>query len=618
MARRIFEKYENFNIQDLVLPYESFVPFYDVGGFKINPENKDALVAAALPLLEKKYESLCASEFLMYARNGNRSVFEDKYFPRRTDLTTLVAAEAAEGEGRFVDKILDLVWMILEESTWIVPAHIAPFAAPKEGLPVTYEGKRDFNDLFAAQTGAIVAAAYYVCHEKFDEISPVINKRILENLNDRIIELFANRPERRIWMNGWWVNNWCPWIISNVLTATALTPTSVETRTKVIKGAIQGLEKFIGQYGEDGACDEGPIYWRVASGAVYNAILAIRDMTGGKIDVFGDEKIRNMGEFYPNMHITGNRFLNFSDARPRDAVVKSWGYDFGRLSGSETMTSFWKMRYDGVETSCPSSGDTCYKFFYRLCSESIKKQEAYKPGTSIYYESLKLGVMREYADTEKGFYLAMTGAHNPNSHGHADLGNVFVFSDGQPIFIDAGTGRYTKLTFSAERNNLWWIRSDHHNLPTINGKMQVVANGVETGAAIFDAENKTFSLDLKGAYPEDSEIDTYKRVATLGEGRVTVTDTVKSKIDGEIQFNYLLTTEPVFVEDGIFTVNGVKVEYDRSLSFSYDCPDVTMPETVDMPVEWECERLYRIKLTALLKADEEKSFKIEVRQQIKT
>ena len=148
--------------------------------------------------------------------------------------------------------------------------------------------------------------------------------------------------------------------------------------------------------------------------------------------------------------------------------------------------------------------------------------------------------------------------------------------------------------------------------------MQVVANGVETGAAIFDAENKTFSLDLKGAYPEDSEIDIYKRVATLGKGRVTVTDTVKSKIDGEIQFNYLLTTEPVFVEDGIFTVNGVKVEYDRSLSFSYDCPDVTMPETVDMPVEWECERLYRIKLTALLKADEEKSFKIEVRQQIKT
>ena len=612
MARKIFEKYEGINIQDLVLPYEGFTPFFDVGGFKINPENKDALVSAALPLLEKKYESLYASEFMMYARNGNRSVYEEKYFERRNDLTTLTAAEAAEGEGRFVDKILDLVWMILEESTWIVPAHIAPFAAPKEGLPVTYEGKRDFNDLFAAQTGAIVAVAYYVCRDKFEEISPVINKRILENLNDRIIELFATRPDRRIWMNGWWVNNWCPWIISNILTATALTPTSVEMRTKVIKGAILGLEKFIGQYGEDGACDEGPVYWRVASGAVYNAILAIRDMTGGRIDVFGDQKIRNMGEFYPNMHITGDRFLNFSDARAKDAVVKTWGYDWGRLSESETMKGFWNMRYNGIEPACHSGGDTCYKFFYRLCGESIKKDAAYKPKTSVYYESLKLGVMREYADTEKGFYLAMTGAHNPNSHGHADLGNIFVFSDGQPIFIDAGTGRYTKLTFSAERNNLWWIRSDHHNLPTINGKMQVIANGVESGEAIFDAENKTFSLDLAGAYPAETEIETFKRTVALGDGYVTVEDSVASKIDGEIQFNYLLNTKPEFVEDGVFTVHGVRVEYDRTLDFSFDCPDVTMPETIDMPIEWETEKLYRVKLSCKLAPDAGRVFSMKI------
>ena len=610
MSRKIFEKYEN--IQDLVLPYESFTPFFDVGGLKINPDHKNALVEAALPMLEKKHEALYASEFLMYARNGNRSVFEDKYFPRRTDLTTLIAAEAAEGEGRFVDKILDLVWMILEESTWIVPAHIAPFAAPKVGLPITYAGKRNFTDLFAAQTGAIVAWAWYICHEKFDEISPVINKRILENLNDRIIDLFANRPERRIWMNGEWVNNWCPWILSNILTATALTPTSLETRIKVIEGALQGLEKFIGQYGEDGACDEGPTYWRVASGAVYNAILVIRDMTGGKIDVFGDEKIRNMGEFYPNMYVANNRFLNFSDARPRDLVVKSWGYDWGKLSGSEIMTGFWCQRYSGVDTTCASSGDTTYKFFYRLCGETINTSSGFSPATSIYYESLKLGVMREYAATDKGFYLAMLGAHNPHSHTHADLGSVWVFYDGKPIFIDAGTGKYTKLTFSAERNNLWWIRSDHHNVPTINGKMQVIGVEYVTSDAVYDEKNKTFSLNLKGAYPEDTKLESYKREVALGDGCVTVSDKIVSKIDGEIEFNYLLNTKPEFIEDGIFTVHGVKIEYDKNLTFSVDSPDTKMPETLDIPIEWECEKLYRVKLSASLEANRGYEFKITV------
>ena len=602
MARKIFDKYQN--IGELVLPYDSFVPFYEYGGVKINPENKDALIETALPLLEKKHEALYASEFLMFSRNGNRSVFEDKYFSRRNDLTTLVAAEAAEDEGRFIDKILDLVWMILEESTWIVPAHTAPFSASKPGLPEVYGGKRNFTDLFAAQTGAVVAWTWYICHEKFEKISPVINKRILENLNDRIIDLFVERPERRIWMNGWWVNNWCPWILSNILTATALTPTTVETRTKVVEGAIQGLEKYIGQLGEDGACDEGYTYWRVASGAVYNACLAIRDMTGGKINVFDDPKVRRMGEFYPNMYIANDRFFNFSDARTKDDVVKNWGYDFGMLVGSEVMTGFWQKIYKGVETGCNSGGDTSYKFFYRLCGETIDRSDDFTPLTSIYYESMKLGIMREYSDTDKGFYLAMLGAHNPHSHTHADLGNVVVFHDGKPIFIDAGTGRYTKRTFGAERNNLWWIRSDHHNVPTVNGRMQMIGVDYVASDAVYDKENKTFSLNLKGAYPADAEIGAYTRTVALGEGSVTVVDDITSLKDGEITFNYLMNDEPTLVENGSFMVKGVRVEYDKSLDFSYDCPDLTMPETCEMSEAWNCERLYRVKLSATLKANE--------------
>ena len=610
MARKIFEKYTD--IENLVLPYEEFVPFYDRGGLKINVENKDDLVNAALPILDKKYEALYASEFLMYARNGNRSVYEDKYYERRNDLTVLLVAEAAENAGRFTDKILDLVWMILEESTWIVPAHIAPFAAPVAGLPATYEGKRYYNDLFAAQTGAIMAFAWYICHEKFDAISPVISKRLFENLNDRIIELFATRPDRRFWMNGDRVNNWCPWILSNVLTVTALTPTSLDTRVKVVEGAIAGLEKFIGQLGEDGACDEGATYWRVASGAVYNACLVIRDMTGGRINVFSDPKIRNMGEFYPNMYITGDRFLNFSDAHTKDEIIKSWGYDWGLLSSSDIMTGFWAKRSDKVEYSCEPSGDTAYKFVYRLCGEKLNGDGKFDPATSIYYDSLKLGIMREFPNTDKGFYLAMTGGHNPTSHTHADLGNVFVFSDGQPIFIDAGTGRYSKLNFSNKRNELWWIRSDHHNVPTINGKMQVMGKDFVATEPKYDAESKTFSIELAGAYPESAELKSFKREVSLGEGTVAINDTVISKIDGEISFHYLLNTKPELVEDGVFTVHGRRVEFDKRLSFAVDSPDTEMPETVAMPIEWECDKLYRVSLVGKLEANKQHKYNVTV------
>jgi hypothetical protein len=66
------------------------------------------------------------------------------------------------------------------------------------------------------------------------------------------------------------------------------------------------------------------------------------------------------------------------------------------------------------------------------------------------------------------------------------------------------------------------------------------------------------------------------------------------------------------VEDGIFTVHGRRVEYDKSLSFSYDCPDMAMPETIDFVKEWDTEQLYRIKLSGKLQANEACSFKLTV------
>ena len=319
-----------------------------------------------------------------------------------------------------------------------------------------------------------------------------------------------------------------------------------------------------------------------------------------------------MGEFYPNMYITGDYFLNFSDARAKNTEIKSWGYDWGLLSDSEIMTGFWAKICDKPECNYYSNGDTAYKFFYRLCGERLCGDGNFTPATSIYYDSLKLGIMREYPDADKGFYLAMTGGHNPNSHTHADLGNVFVFSDGKPIFIDAGTGRYTKRTFSAERPNLWWIRSDHHNVPTINGKMQVIGKDFVATESKYDAESKTFSLNLTKAYPADAEIENYERTVALGDGCVTVSDFITSKIEGEVCFNLLCNTKPVLVEDGIFTVHGRRVGYDKSLSFSYDCPDMTMPETVDFVKEWDTEQLYRIKLKAALEAGKNYVFELKV------
>lgn len=80
-----------------------------------------------------------ATTFLDYRRSGNRSRFEDVHFTRRHALHHLVLAECAEGQGRFLDAVINGIWAICEESFWGIPPHSFAPLHPHAGLPeVTY------------------------------------------------------------------------------------------------------------------------------------------------------------------------------------------------------------------------------------------------------------------------------------------------------------------------------------------------------------------------------------------------------------------------------------------------------------------------------------------------
>ena len=181
MGRKIFAE-ANYDAKALVLPIEEFKLFCDrERGLYFPPEHKDKAIENAEKLLDKKYQVLTACEYLLRFRIGDRAHYEGVYFERRNDLLAYLIAEAYEKEGRFTDKILDLTWMILEESTWVIPAHLNPNPSDStHKLPYAYEGKRDYIDLFAGATGALIAWTWYLFRDEFDKISPVINKRILE------------------------------------------------------------------------------------------------------------------------------------------------------------------------------------------------------------------------------------------------------------------------------------------------------------------------------------------------------------------------------------------------------------------------------------------------------
>lgn len=96
---------------------------------------------------------------------------------------------------------------------------------------------------------------------------------------------------------------------------------------------------------------------------------------------------------------------------------------------------------------------------------------------------------------------AIAGTNDPriNHHSHNDVGHFSVYLNGTPMIIDLGQGAYSKSTFSEERDDMWHISSEGHNVPKINGLLQRPGTGSEARDVQFSNEGGVSSLNFDAA-----------------------------------------------------------------------------------------------------------------------
>ncbi len=203
--------------------WPSFPRYADRGRWQALPDDlRETATRNAQRSLGKPWNSLPATLALEYQRTGDRSHYEAQSFGRRKRLRDLVLAECIEGQGRFLDEILNGVWLISEETWWGVPAHLnLQKAGP--GLPDVEE---PVVDLFAAETGSLMAWTWWLLGEQLGQLSPLAPRRMQVEIERRILAPCRERND------FWWmgldprqsreVNNWNPWINSNWLTCALL------------------------------------------------------------------------------------------------------------------------------------------------------------------------------------------------------------------------------------------------------------------------------------------------------------------------------------------------------------------------------------------------------------
>lgn len=468
------------------------------------------------------YPHLSATDFLDFCRTGNRIRYEDRYFSKRYALNALVLAECVEDKGRFMDDIINGIYSICEESAWQLPPHNTYIRdTPQLPLPDT---TRPVLDLFACETGAVLATAGFLLSERLDRISPFITKNINHLLEERIYKPYLSE-------HFWWMgngkepmNNWTIWCTENVLIASFLLSKDTDYLRKAFLKACQSADYFLAEYGEDGCCDEGAQYYRHAGLCLFGVLEVLNAITNGHFSsLYKENIVRNIASYIMKVHIQGPYYLNFADCSPIAGRSGAREMLFAKRTENKDMIQY------AVDDFIEGGNDTLLlpnesNLYYRLQNafalpevrDNIKNGSHYIDYKDTYYPSVGVFITRDIQ-----LYLAVKAGDNADSHNHNDTGSITIYKGGIPLLIDVGVENYTKKTFSPERYDIWTMQSAYHNLPTINGYMQ--KDGADYRAEnvdyCFGPEESHIQMELSHAYPEEAGIKSFIRKATLKKGK---------------------------------------------------------------------------------------------------
>ena len=503
----------------------------------LSDDVRTKLISAGEEAQKEPWTQLLISDFLEFSKSGNRVRFEDKYFPRRRKLNKLVMAECVENKGRFLDDILDGLYLILDETTWCLPPHTSyERDAKQETLP---DVTRQIIDLFQAESGAEVAFCEYLLRPVFEKVSPHISIYVNERLRERIFKPYENT-------HFWWMGdgvqtmcNWTPWIVQNVLICYLTRPEMSHggadgalsigdgasgsfLPSSLLEKAAKSLDYFLDEYGEDGGCNEGAQYYSHAGLCLFGCLELMDYATRSRDDktsttvaddrhsgnsagfhsIYQEKKIRNIANFIVKMYVGGGYYVNFADCSALPGRRTAREFLFGKAIDDEVLASFAAEDFRSETDSEKLISEEINLFYHVMQAFAYDEMMAYPKSQALpedsWYESMGLMVARNQMYT-----LAAKAGNNGDSHNHNDVGSFTIYKNGAPFVIDLGVGTYTQKTFSDKRYELWTMQSQFHNVPTFFGSVDACEGGY---GAVLDASEGGYGAVLE-SLGKDSAAD---------------------------------------------------------------------------------------------------------------
>lgn len=518
----------------------------------LSPYLSDALVARISDLEKPYWPQLPASLYRDFSHTGNRVRFEEPYFARRRNLSSLILAECVQHDGTFMEDIIDGIYAVCEETAWQLPAHNS-YVRDTPQLPFP-DPSRPILDLFSCETGAVLALCCYLLADELDAENPAVGSYVRNRIAERIITPYLEN-------HFWWMgseareplNNWTPWCTQNVLIASCLLSSfpgfiEKEKLQKIIDQALTSLDCFVDGYGQDGCCSEGAQYYRHAAVCMFASLDIISQTTGVDGDIFWSlPKLRNMALYIRNVHAAGPWYINFADCSALPGPCGAREFVVGEKIRDEGLTRL--AAHDRAELPPAPSWEENNIFnrlqdvfaYEKMLDLASRFPRTADPMPDIYYPSNGLFIARDDL-----FCIGAKAGDNADSHNHNDVGSVTVYAGGKPLLIDLGVETYTQKTFSPRRYEIWTMQSAWHNLPTFGSRMQHDGAGYKACGVSVELEDTyaSMTMEIAGAYPPEAGVQSYRRTIRLDKGKeLMMTDVHSGSIPPTLSL--LFAEEPV-------------------------------------------------------------------------
>ncbi len=517
--------------------------------------------------------SLAYSDRKQFKLTGSRHEFEKPYFKRRQYLTSAALLTLIYPEDeRFLQELQDVIWAILEEFSWALPAHIHLSDAPAEVS----------IDLFAADTGFSLAE---ICYLLSDRLDGEVKERIKTEIERRIIKSYLKKT-------FWWENfknNWaavCAGCVAG--TFMYLAP---ERFDSICERIYATMNCFLQSFTDEGVCEEGVTYWQYGfSTFVWFADLLYR-FTDGKKDYFASEKVKKVASFAQKNFICGNQVVSFSDSK-RNIKINGALMSFlvNKYPTSVHMLSEEYMSLDnGNWIGCIRD----FIYFNLTEKKGVPERQSYD----------LIGSGQVIINSEK-YSLAVKANHNDEPHNHNDVGTFILSTEKGQIFCDLGAGQYSGQYFAADtRYDFLCTSSRGHSVPIINGAYQKA--GKEYCGTIAHVGNE-ITAEIAGAYGQ-KELVSVKRRFRYFDDKIELCDSFLSKGQkGEYTDRFVTLIKPKVFEEYII-VGNVKLLFDKASVKLF----VSSEEQAIHDMDGETETMYLIDF-ALNKGIQNAEFVFEI------